>query len=304
MSALMAISEPRNWTLLTDCAETAQWGEAYFLDIEVLATPDTAEAAAELSDTRLAQLFGQILPRLEECGPGEHLIIHLARWLDCWDAPREYRERLRGEDDPTPDSRLVWTPHFQADPDPDEAWHWQQAYGAQMQVLDQCLELLADFWEEEAERRDDTLLLLTASRGVPLGEHGFFGQHPECLYDEAWHVPLLAIPPQPGRHPSRSPHLQDAGEWFKLAHTWLTSGEIVPPSPLPAPASERLLFRDAAQKVRAVRTPQWKLLLPADAPPQLYAKPDDRWEMNDVATRCRDVLEDFEQQLQELDPPT
>jgi len=40
-----------------------------------------------------------------------------------------------------------------------------------------------------------------------------------------------------------------------------------------------------------LRTPAWYLRL-TDRP-QLYAKPEDRWEMNDVADRCREVVEEM-----------
>ena len=40
---------------------------------------------------------------------------------------------------------------------------------------------------------------------------------------------------------------------------------------------------------RAIRTPAW--FLRAGIPPQLFAKPDDRWEVNDVASLCPEVCE-------------
>jgi hypothetical protein len=40
---------------------------------------------------------------------------------------------------------------------------------------------------------------------------------------------------------------------------------------------------------RAIRTPAW-FLRDGDAP-ELFAKPDDRWEVNNVASRCGEVVE-------------
>ena len=40
---------------------------------------------------------------------------------------------------------------------------------------------------------------------------------------------------------------------------------------------------------RAIRTPAWMLRTAAAS--ELYAKPDDRWEVNDVAGRCRDIVD-------------
>ena len=39
----------------------------------------------------------------------------------------------------------------------------------------------------------------------------------------------------------------------------------------------------------AIRTPAWYLR--QSDPPELFAKPDDRWEVNDVANRCHDVVD-------------
>jgi hypothetical protein len=40
---------------------------------------------------------------------------------------------------------------------------------------------------------------------------------------------------------------------------------------------------------RMIRTPAWHLKLGKQA--ELYAKADDRWEANDVASRCADIVQ-------------
>ena len=50
---------------------------------------------------------------------------------------------------------------------------------------------------------------------------------------------------------------------------------------------------------RAIRTPAWHLRT-ADEP-ELFAKPDDRWEVNNVASRCRDVVECLQNALLEYE---
>jgi hypothetical protein len=40
---------------------------------------------------------------------------------------------------------------------------------------------------------------------------------------------------------------------------------------------------------RAIRTPAW--FLRAGGQPELFAKPDDRWEVNNVASLCAEVVE-------------
>mgnify|MGYP006198526789 CR=1 FL=1 len=54
---------------------------------------------------------------------------------------------------------------------------------------------------------------------------------------------------------------------------------------------------------RVIRTPAW-LMKQADLI-ELYAKPDDRWESNDVANRCPDIVEQLGKQFEaihSLDP--
>ena len=57
----------------------------------------------------------------------------------------------------------------------------------------------------------------------------------------------------------------------------------------------------------SLRTPEWSFLLPMfaeqDEPPrgpQLYAQPDDRWEMNNVIQHHLELAEDLERTLREF----
>jgi hypothetical protein len=77
---------------------------------------------------------------------------------------------------------------------------------------------------------------------------------------------------------------------------------------------EPATYRDRAilvgeGKYRAIRTPAWYLLRPGtatgdaaathDPAVELYAKPDDRWDVNNVADRCAEVVDLLEQVLAE-----
>lgn len=61
-----------------------------------------------------------------------------------------------------------------------------------------------------------------------------------------------------------------------------------------APPRDRILLVNSAGE-RGLRTPAWYLRLPAgdssSSPAELYSKPDDRWEVNDVAGRLPDIVE-------------
>ena len=51
-----------------------------------------------------------------------------------------------------------------------------------------------------------------------------------------------------------------------------------------------------------VRTPEWALLRSADSASRLYVKPEDRWEVNDVAPNHREIVEKLESELAKREP--
>ena len=50
---------------------------------------------------------------------------------------------------------------------------------------------------------------------------------------------------------------------------------------------------------QAIRTPAWYLRDGAE--PELFAKPDDRWEVNDVSDRCEEVVDSLRSALVEYE---
>jgi hypothetical protein len=54
-----------------------------------------------------------------------------------------------------------------------------------------------------------------------------------------------------------------------------------------APLRDRLCI--TGNRSQAIRTPAW--FLRAGPRPELFAKPDDRWEVNNVASLCPEVVE-------------
>jgi hypothetical protein len=51
---------------------------------------------------------------------------------------------------------------------------------------------------------------------------------------------------------------------------------------------------------QALRTPAWLLVRLQDGRHELFAKPDDRWEANEVANRCREAVEQLSAAWSEL----
>src|SRR5262249_40666480 len=160
---------------------------------------------------------------------------------------------------------------------------------------------------------DQMLLLVTADRGLPLGEHGIVGEFRPWLHDELIHLPLLV----------RLPGAAEAGRRvFALTQPVDLPPTLLESFGLPAPEvhghSLLPLARGETEQVRAyacsglrlgdavewaLRTPEWGFLLPVrPAPdptrrPQLYVKPDDRWEVNNVLQHHLELGEHLEQVL-------
>ena len=158
-------------------------------------------------------------------------------------------------------------------------------------------------------RMDDTLIVFTSDQGEPLGEHGYVRRFRPWLYEELIHTPLIVRMP--------------GGKHGGMRHQALVQTVDILPTALSAlglPPVEGLhghdllsLIRGERTKVRdyacmgmdaeefAIRTHLWHLTLPVepdpdDSPrvPELYRKPEDRWDQNDVAGLHQDVADHLE----------
>ncbi len=168
----------------------------------------------------------------------------------------------------------------------------------------------------ESGRLDNFLVILTAGSGLPLAEHGVIGLPYPWTYEELVHLPLVM----------RLPHAENAGlrldaltQPVDLFPTLLEFLGLVPP-----PSHGRSLWplvRSEVEQVRAqacsgvraggniewaLRTRDWAFLLPVRAADgtlgeaQLYVKPDDRWEVNDVRQHHLELMDAFEKTLREV----
>ena len=186
------------------------------------------------------------------------------------------------------------------DHDPDELLAFSQAYAGQVSLLDTCLGGLVGGTGGRTRPRKETCLVVTSSRGFPLGEHRRLGPCDEALYTELVQVPLLIRFPDGLGAAVRSQALVEPSDlWATLLDCWRMAE--VPPSPTAATmpivreevaaVRDRLVLAGRAAE-RAIRTPAWYLRA-AGQPrrSELFVKPDDRWEVNNVAVRCLEVVE-------------
>jgi hypothetical protein len=271
-----------------------------FIEID---PPWQAQTAEDIEQAHLAKCFAEMIDWLPSAREPFFLWSHLASLGTAWDAPLNFRESYRDEDDPEvpttaePPDRML-SENF----DPDELLGVSQSYAGQISLLDGCLDaLLQELDESEAGK--DTLLIVTASRGFPLGEHRRVGPCDESLYGELLHVPLFVRFPNRANAAARTQALVEPADLWASIWQYLQLGDL-PCSPtalswLPiinqdnaAPRHDRLCVAGLRNE-RSIRTPAWYLRAAGEG--ELYVKPDDRWEVNNVSNRCLDIVEGLQQ---------
>jgi len=317
-------------TLITDEPQLSTFAAAAdFNDIVALRDDSAANAAiaraTEESQTRTARLFGEAadiigrrLPPTEAAGQPHFFWLHSRGMFGPWDAPLTLQQSLLDEGDPPPVESSS-PPDFAIanDADPDAAFRYVCAYAAQVMVLDTCWE---SFLNSVAATGDQWLIMLLGARGFPLGEHGRIGGIDSRLYTDALHVPWLIRFPDGLGTLARSDRLTSHLDVLPTLIDWLNGGHAMEPSALDGASvltiasSLRTAWRDAlisiSSTAHAIRTPAWSLredIAPAGDGPsnahlsqlELYVRPDDRWEANDVAKLCPDVVEELRATLEE-----
>ncbi len=270
-----------------------------------------AAAAEDIVETAFAGFCGKAIEQLEnwhDDGAGSVTWIHSRGLLGAWDAPHELRAELLDEDDPEALDFVEPPLETKAIDDPDRLLLFRTAYAAQMTVIDSCFGALWNSIEESMSDRE-ALMMLTSASGFSLGEHGHVGHDQRQLYSEQLHLPWLmhVCDDQEPR-----PRIGGLAQPADIHATWLDWLGIEAPSVrdgqsvLPALEVEPTLPREVAVAAgesgqRALVTPDWMLRHDPAGQSELFAKPDDRWEHNDVAIRCPHELEQLSERLAEFE---
>jgi arylsulfatase A-like enzyme len=198
------------------------------------------------------------------------------------------------------------------DPTGDRAFERiQRTYAAAVGRLDELIGGLLTHLQER-DPSNEVCVIFTAEYGLPLGEHGMVGLVRPWLHEELVHAPLIMRLPgdaEAGRRVSALTQPVDLLPTIADLHSVA----------IPAVHGRSLLplARDEVEEVRgyacsglrlddgvewALRTSQWAYLLPIANTKgderrraQLYVKPDDRWEVNDVIQHHPELVEHLEQ---------
>ncbi len=294
--------------LLTDEPQVARHPLAVdFDELIEIDPPWQPQIAGEIHQTHFARCFMQMIEWLTAARGPFLLWYHLGGLGTTWDAPLRFRQAYWEEGDPPPPT-IADVPErmLPEDHDPDELLGITQSYAGQVAMLDACLGAMLEFLDGRPAGQE-TLLTLVSARGFPLGEHRRVGPCDDALFGELVQVPwMLRFPDAAGAAVRSQALVEPADLWATLLDWWRVDGVPAAPtarSVMPIVRQECDALRDrlcvVAGAERAIRTPAWYLR--AGDEPELFAKPDDRWEVNDVTSRCQEVVEGLQEALRQYE---
>jgi arylsulfatase A-like enzyme len=286
------------------------------------------------SDCEPAAAFEKLLDKTErvfkQLATHEDWLV----WFDVptllppWNLPAEFAEVYFGEDseeegdaeaDETPEAgeqATPWVgplPEF-AEPADDVLFErLQRTYAGAVTFLDDCVAKLLSLLETNG-MLDDLLLIVTSDRGLPLGEHGGVGERVQGAYEELIHLPLIVRLPAGAEAGRRVAALTQPVDLMPTvaAALGLAFPDVHGHPLLPLCRGEIAAVRSYAAcgmalqgaNTWAFRTPDWGLLVSeksdAGEPAcerRLYAKPADRWEVNDLAQHHPELAPHLEETL-------
>jgi hypothetical protein len=188
----------------------------------------------------------------------------------------------------------------------------QNTYAAAVTVFDAQLGKLVD-----GLPRENTLLCVTARSGLPLGEHGMIGAPRPWLHDELVHMPLLMRLPNAAEAGMRISALTQPADLLPTFLELLGSPAVACHGRSLLPlihGSEETIRPYAVSGLRVngfeswlLRTPDCAMHLPIAQPdgaaprlPQLYVKPEDRSEVNDLCQQQIESAESMDRTLREF----
>jgi arylsulfatase A-like enzyme len=241
----------------------------------------------ELEQTQFCKAFAavtDILDGIDVDSQSFLLHLHLEGFRGHWDFPYLWRKKFQDAQDPVPYSKTEPPQFINADPDTQQSVI--EAYSGGIAVFDAALAGLLEY----LGYLEDTILIITATRGFSLGEHGKIGGNDDDVYNENVHLPLMIrFPKSRNTHSAgyRSQTLLLPQDVFPLLADILAGQSDIPLEPQEIHSSLHI--------GNALLTPDWFYIPPQEgAAAELYAKPDDRWETNNVADRCPHIIESFE----------
>lgn len=277
--------------------------------VTVPAAPATAPAV-DSAATNLARLFSRAR---EVVAAGRHRLLwcHAGSLGVAWDAPLSFREAYTDpEDPPPPTGASVPDVAVTSDTDPDAIMGYRQAFAGQLTLFDACLGALVDAVHT---MRPAWAIAVVGLRGMPLGLHGQIGcpaadDGQGKPYGEWLHLPAILVAADGRMAGQRFGGLVTPAD---VGATLLDLAGLAIAGTSTTPSDARSLIglftawrhepRDrvimATGDAKAIATQGWHLVAEQAADggqgARLFAKPDDFFELSDVADRCPAVAEEL-----------
>ncbi|MEM8946646.1 MAG: sulfatase-like hydrolase/transferase [Planctomycetota bacterium] len=300
-------------SLLTDDESIATTAEMQSID-EVISHSHAENDSRDASDvTFLESFFATAIDRLhrwrEAPDDADTLLwFHSRGMFGPWDAPIHLRERLLDEEDPQASDFTDPPAMLDCVDDPDLLLLYRIAYAAQIMLLDTCVGAFVSA-VDELFNDSETLIMVAGSRGFALGEHGAVGTDCQQLHSEQLHLPCLVCENGDYSEGRREVSLSQPTDIGACLEAWFRGDTAATSHGLPtllrmvdSNADRRdLAITIGSQVERMIRTPEWQLRTCGAGEQQeneLFTKPDDRWERNDVSSLCPAVVSRL---LSELD---
>lgn len=242
--------------------------------------------------------------------------VELSMLIPPWQVPEELQVRYMTEPEDENEELMTFVSApcegFLDEPEDANFIRLQRSYGAAVTHLDKGIGLLLDEIAK-CDTSDAIVTIVTTDSGMVLGEHGIVGDAQPWLYEERVHIPLIARIPGPLEAGQRIHRLTQSID----LHATLLDLFAMDPSHSQGKSLLPLLRGDSmplheyvcsgcqlgSQVEFSLRTASRAYILPKSAgedsnrKPQLYIKPDDRWEVNDVAQHHGEQVEQFEKTL-------
>jgi arylsulfatase A-like enzyme len=256
---------------------------------------------------RLDDFADRALPFFSESA--SWIWLHGPSLLPPWTLEDELLEAYFDEEDAEEELTVWRDPAMQlADLSEADLVRLQNTYAAVVTFFDAQLGKIF----ERLPDGKDWLVCVTASAGLPLGEHGLIGAPRPSLHDELVHIPLVM----------RFPRAMDAGlrvfaltQEVDLLPTFLEIwgreiSMVHGKSLMPLIRGDAITIRPYAVSTLRVSSEECQLMrtldralhvpLEAAAPRKLFVKPDDRWEVNDLYQHEMETADAMERALKQF----
>ena len=287
-------------SFMTDDAATSTWvNQQGFSNVDIIQTETTDPPAASLETTAMFRSVQHALTAFRASQPLPLYWLHLGSLRSTWDAPISMRENLFDEELGDPP---VWSrPESTNEPvelDADDRLRWQVCYGAQIQCLDFCVQWIV---REANDWPVTPLIVLVGSRGCNLGGHGTILD--DSIWSENCHVPCIIadVRRQDCHRLPPLTSLAGIGAWISrviAGKQELPSEYSEASDPGRVETADRLVIQSS--KERALRTDHWFLRLPSRGLPQLFVKPDDRHEINELSSRLPEITQELKKVAEQV----